>query len=55
MIARCEKCDLPIEPEDLVEEESDDPLSPIHYHLWCHPDFTSKFPSGLLSTADVDE
>lgn len=39
MMTRCEKCDLPIEAEDLVEDENPaDPLRPLHYHLWCAPE-----------------
>ena len=38
-MTRCEKCGLPIEIEDLVEDENpDDPLQPLHYHQWCSPD-----------------
>jgi hypothetical protein len=39
MMTRCDKCELPIEPEDLVEDENpDDPLQPLHYHYWCQPE-----------------
>jgi len=50
---RCEKCDLPIEPEDLLDEENpDDPLTPLYYHCWCHPDFREI--NEQPSTVDVD-
>ncbi len=38
-MTRCAKCFLPIEPEDLVEEDNpDDPLQSLHFHVWCAPD-----------------
>ena len=39
MMTRCEVCYLPIEAEDLVEEDNPaDPLRPLHFHLWCAPE-----------------
>ncbi|HWN09290.1 MAG TPA: hypothetical protein VNO50_08500 [Pyrinomonadaceae bacterium] len=39
MMTRCAKCGLPIEAEDLVEEDNpEDPLQPFHFHLWCVPE-----------------
>jgi hypothetical protein len=55
-MTRCERCDLPIEAEDLIEDENpDDPLQPLHYHHWCHPDFQEKFPSEPPPSADAEE
>jgi hypothetical protein len=39
MMTRCHKCGLPIEAADLVEEiDDEDPITPIHFHTWCHPE-----------------
>ncbi len=48
MMTRCEKCDLPIEIEDLVEEDNpDDPLRPLHYHFFCVPDYQGDYQGEL--------
>jgi hypothetical protein len=45
MMTRCEKCDLPIEAEDLVEDENlADPLQPLQFHYWCIPGSDQEAP-----------
>ena len=43
-MTRCVKCSLPIEAEDLVEDNPDDPLQPLQFHSWCVPDSKQEAP-----------